>query len=317
MLFQVVVGNRFQPAAAATVSTVAQEALFRLTDADKDFADAVRRTRSVAFGVRHAAYDKWALDREVAGLIEKETAADHSYWWNDTRDPAVTPFDTVERPTAPLSELTGRTELTWPTEFLPRRNVSIAVDALTAPGALDLAMTADPAVISRTGMEEFLRGRGADRGRGDSAGGPMSKQYAGIAWAETGYRVEVVDDAGHRVAEPSSWGGGRVAELIAWLRELGDGEAPAGPGLGIWGVMWSTSVQTQVPGEMLNAIHAYEVAGSVGMYPIGSALAGPAVGLFSPKTVLMVGVVVSFSLTASALLIARPIRNLRRVPDRL
>ncbi|CAM5327722.1 Multidrug efflux pump Tap OS=Streptomyces microflavus OX=1919 GN=Smic_34800 PE=3 SV=1 [Streptomyces microflavus] len=80
--------------------------------------------------------------------------------------------------------------------------------------------------------------------------------------------------------------------------------------------MWSTSVQTQVPGEMLNRIHAYEVAGSVGMYPIGSALAGPAVGLFSPKTVLMVGVVVSF-LTASALLIARPIRNLRRVPDRL
>ncbi|CAM5685770.1 Non-ribosomal peptide synthetase condensation domain protein OS=Streptomyces cyaneofuscatus OX=66883 GN=G3I52_18720 PE=4 SV=1 [Streptomyces cyaneofuscatus] len=32
------------------------------------------------------------------------------------------------------------------------------MDALTAPGALDLAMTADPAVISRTGMEQFLRG---------------------------------------------------------------------------------------------------------------------------------------------------------------
>lgn len=159
VLFQVVVGNRFQPAAAAVVSTVAQEALFRLTDAGRDFEDAVRRTRSVAFSAfRHAAYDKWALDREVAGLVEKEAAADHSYWWNDTRDPAVTPFDTVERPDVPLSELAGRTELTWPTEFLPRGNVSIAVDALTAPGALDLAMTADPAVISRTGMERFLRG---------------------------------------------------------------------------------------------------------------------------------------------------------------
>ncbi|MFF2702880.1 condensation domain-containing protein [Streptomyces cyaneofuscatus] len=159
VLFQVVVGNRFQPAAAAVVSTVAQEALFRLTDADRDFEDAVRRTRSVAFSAfRHAAYDKWALDREVAGLVEKEAAADHSYWWNDTRDPAVTPFDTVERPDVPLSELAGRTELSWPTEFLPRRNVSIAVDALTAPGALDLAMTADPAVISRAGMEQFLRG---------------------------------------------------------------------------------------------------------------------------------------------------------------
>ncbi|MFC9844745.1 condensation domain-containing protein [Streptomyces sp. NPDC060223] len=159
VLFQVVVGNRFQPAAAAAVSTVAQEALFRLTDADRDFADAVRRTRSVAFSAfRHAAYDKWALDREVAQLVEKGEAADHSYWWNDTRDPGVGPFDTVEKPRAALGELIGRTELTWPTQFPARKNVSMAVDALTAPGALDLAMTADPAVISREGMEQFLRG---------------------------------------------------------------------------------------------------------------------------------------------------------------
>ncbi|WP_327162788.1 condensation domain-containing protein [Streptomyces zaomyceticus] len=159
VLFQVVVGNRFQPAAAASVSTVAQEALFRLTDADRDFADAVRRTRPVAFAAfRHAAYDKWALDREVALLVEKGEAADHSYWWNDTRDPGVGPFDTVEQPRAPLSELIGRTELSWPTEFLPRKNVSVAVDVLTAPGALDLAMTADPAVLGREGMETFLRG---------------------------------------------------------------------------------------------------------------------------------------------------------------
>lgn len=159
VLFQVVVGNRFQPAAAAAVSTVAQEALFRLTDADRDFEDAVRRTRSVAFSAfRHAAYDKWALDREVAPLVEKGEAADHSYWWNDTRDPGVGPFDGGERPKTPLSELIGRTELGWPTEFLPRKNVSMAVDVLTAPGALDLAMTADPAVLDRAGMERFLRG---------------------------------------------------------------------------------------------------------------------------------------------------------------
>ncbi|MGW5851960.1 condensation domain-containing protein [Streptomyces sp. NPDC055254] len=159
VLFQVVVGNRFQPAAAASVSTVAQEALFRLTDADRDFEDAVRRTRSVAFSAfRHAAFDKWALDREVAQLVEKGEAADHSYWWNDTRDPGVGPFDGVEKPRAALSELIGRTELSWPTQFPPRKNVSMAVDVLTAPGALDLAMTADPAVLDREGMERFLRG---------------------------------------------------------------------------------------------------------------------------------------------------------------
>ncbi|WP_435812576.1 hypothetical protein [Streptomyces rubiginosohelvolus] len=66
---------------------------------------------------------------------------------------------------------------------------------------------------------------------------------------------------------------------------------------------------------MLNRIHAYEVAGSVGMYPIGSALAGPAVGAFGTGRVLLTGVVVSF-LIATALLAACPIRTLRRVPDR-
>ncbi|MBB5936452.1 condensation domain-containing protein [Streptomyces zagrosensis] len=159
VLFQVVVSNRFQPVAAESVSTMAQEAVFLLTDADKDFKDAVRRTRSVSFSAfRHAGYDKWALDREVAQLVASGEAADHSCWWNDTRDPSSGPFDTVERPRSALGELSGRTELSWPTEFLPRTNVSVAVDVLTAPGALDLAMTADPAVLSREGMEHFLRG---------------------------------------------------------------------------------------------------------------------------------------------------------------
>ncbi|MGW6287927.1 MFS transporter [Streptomyces sp. NPDC055107] len=106
---------------------------------------------------------------------------------------------------------------------------------------------------------------------------------------------------------------GIVLGLPVWA--LAAAQVAVGAGIGVWGVMWATSVQTQIPGEMLNRIHAYEVAGSVGMYPIGSALAGPAVGAFGTDQVLLVGVVVSF-LTATALLAARPIRSLRRVPDR-
>ena len=74
-------------------------------------------------------------------------------------------------------------------------------------------------------------------------------------------------------------------------------------------------MQTQVPGEVLNRVHAYEVAGSVGLYPLGSALAGPAVGAFGTDRVLLVGSAVAL-LTAAALLAARPIRTLRRVPAR-
>ncbi|MFD6415020.1 MFS transporter [Streptomyces sp. NPDC060194] len=102
---------------------------------------------------------------------------------------------------------------------------------------------------------------------------------------------------------------GLVLGWPVWL--LATAQVLVGAGIGVWGVMWATSVQTQVPGEVLNRVHAYEVAGSVGMYPIGSALAGPAVGAFGTDTVLVVGALVAF-LTALALLAVRPIRTLGR-----
>ncbi|WSN36560.1 MFS transporter [Streptomyces uncialis] len=54
------------------------------------------------------------------------------------------------------------------------------------------------------------------------------------------------------------------------------GAVVAGTGLSFWGVMWATSVQTQVQPDVLNRIHAYDVAGSLAMVPVGQALAGPA-----------------------------------------
>jgi peptidoglycan-N-acetylglucosamine deacetylase len=50
----------------------------------------------------------------------------------------------------------------------------------------------------------------------------MTTRYAGIAWTGAGYQVEVLDDAGRRGAEPSSWGAAQVAELIDWLRKLSE-----------------------------------------------------------------------------------------------
>ncbi|RSS80131.1 polysaccharide deacetylase family protein, partial [Streptomyces sp. WAC02707] len=55
----------------------------------------------------------------------------------------------------------------------------------------------------------------------------MTKRYAGIAWTAEGYRVEVLDGTGRPVAEPRDWGAARVAELIAWLGDLGGDEPPA------------------------------------------------------------------------------------------
>ncbi|KQV24317.1 MFS transporter [Kitasatospora sp. Root187] len=106
---------------------------------------------------------------------------------------------------------------------------------------------------------------------------------------------------------------GIVLGWPVWL--LGIAQVVVGAGLTFWSVMWATSVQTQVPGEVLNRIHAYEVAGSVCMFPIGSALSGPATNAFGAHRVLEVGIVVSF-LVVAALLLTRPVRTLRRVPDR-
>jgi MFS family permease len=86
----------------------------------------------------------------------------------------------------------------------------------------------------------------------------------------------------------------------------------AGVGSAYWGVNWATSVQTQVPGDILNRIHAYEVAGSVAMVPVGQALAGPAASLFGAPRVLLAGSGVALGV-ATALLSIPAVRGLRRV----
>lgn len=77
----------------------------------------------------------------------------------------------------------------------------------------------------------------------------------------------------------------------------------AGGGWAFWGVNWSTSVQTQVPGEILNRIHAYEVAGSIAMVPVGQAASGPAASLFGARHVLLAGGGVAVAAAATLLAI--------------
>jgi len=89
----------------------------------------------------------------------------------------------------------------------------------------------------------------------------------------------------------------------------------AGMGSAYWGVNWATSVQTQVPGDILNRIHAYEVAGSIAMAPVGQSLAGPASTAFGAGHVLKAGSAVVV-LVAITLLSVPAVRNLRRVRDR-
>ncbi|MEU6086555.1 MFS transporter [Streptomyces sp. NPDC047085] len=89
------------------------------------------------------------------------------------------------------------------------------------------------------------------------------------------------------------------------------GAAVAGAGMSFWGVMWATSVQTQVPADVLNRIHAYDVAGSLAMLPVGQALAGPAAEALGADHVLLVSAAMSLAV-AVALLAVPAIRDLVR-----
>ncbi|MFD7864678.1 MFS transporter [Streptomyces sp. NPDC057682] len=93
---------------------------------------------------------------------------------------------------------------------------------------------------------------------------------------------------------------------------LGAGQFVAGAAFAFWLVMWSTTVQTHVPPEALNRLHAYDVAGSLLMVAAGRALAGPVAEQLGTSEVLLAGAVINM-LAVGVLLAARPIRRLERI----
>lgn len=93
---------------------------------------------------------------------------------------------------------------------------------------------------------------------------------------------------------------------------MATGAAVAGAGTSFWAVMWATSVQTQVPPDVLNRIHAYDVAGSLAMLPVGQALAGPAAAALGTERVLLIGAGMTL-VVCGALLSVPAIRGLVRV----
>ncbi|MFF7182006.1 MFS transporter [Streptomyces sp. NPDC008121] len=97
----------------------------------------------------------------------------------------------------------------------------------------------------------------------------------------------------------------------ASVQVLGAGQFLGGAAFAFWLVMWSTSVQTHVPQDALNRMHAYDVAGSLLMMAAGRALAGPAAEAVGAERVLLAGAGIAV-LVVAALLLARPIRTLPR-----
>jgi MFS family permease len=93
---------------------------------------------------------------------------------------------------------------------------------------------------------------------------------------------------------------------------LAIGWGVAGIGLAFWSVIWATTVQTQIPAELLNRVYAYDVAGSLLSMALGRSLAGPLASLTGQRPLMVLATVLG--LCCSGLLLAVPaIRRLRAV----
>ncbi|MFB6815293.1 MFS transporter [Streptomyces sp. NPDC056347] len=91
---------------------------------------------------------------------------------------------------------------------------------------------------------------------------------------------------------------------------LSAGWALAGAGLAYWSVIWATTVQTQIPAELLNRVYTYDVAGSLLSMALGRSLAGPLASVTGQRTLMVLAT--ALGLVCAGLLLAVPaIRRLR------
>ncbi len=88
------------------------------------------------------------------------------------------------------------------------------------------------------------------------------------------------------------------------------GAGLAGAGLAIFGALWETALQQNVPGEVLSRVSAYDWFGSVAFVPLGYILAGPLAANLGIHTTLFLAA--GWAATSCAAVLAIPsVRNLR------
>lgn len=97
------------------------------------------------------------------------------------------------------------------------------------------------------------------------------------------------------------------------LWAVAGGAFAAGVSLDFFGVLWSTTMQREIPEEALSRVSSYDWFGSLALAPLGLALAGPAADAFGTGRMLVVCAVLIVTATLAALL-SPGVRSLR-VPE--
>lgn len=85
----------------------------------------------------------------------------------------------------------------------------------------------------------------------------------------------------------------------------------AGASAEVFSVGWITTMQQEIPPEALSRVSSYDVLGSMGMAPVGTALAGPLATAYGTSDVLTAGGLIVIAL-AIPILCLRDVQRMRR-----
>jgi MFS family permease len=87
--------------------------------------------------------------------------------------------------------------------------------------------------------------------------------------------------------------------------------AVAGIGIEVFGVMWDTTMQQEIPQEKLSRVYSYDALGSFVLIPLGLAVAGPVSEVFGTRETLLGAAAISLTATL-AVLFVRDVRTIER-----
>ena len=85
----------------------------------------------------------------------------------------------------------------------------------------------------------------------------------------------------------------------------------AGAGVEVFGVLWETTMQQEIPGDRLSRVSSYDALGSFALIPLGLAVAGPVAEAIGTGRTLAIAGLISLTATLSVLFV-RDVRTLDR-----
>jgi MFS family permease len=85
----------------------------------------------------------------------------------------------------------------------------------------------------------------------------------------------------------------------------------AGVGSELFGLMWHTTMQQEIPSDKLSRVYSYEALGSIALVPVGYALAGPIADAIGVQATLLGAAAIGVAVTLPVLLV-RDVQRLER-----